>query len=250
MRAAGRPRGAAREQGSTCHQKLAKPSRVARGTGKSAGLYTSPGPVVTRWGRQHVALACRPPRGIPFIACHAFSGNLSSGDRALAWPVTRAAPFLALAGGFRCPHATCSPRLGLSCVLAGPQHYRARLHHCTPPVHALPTPIFPNGLASLNSLLRNHRWLPRTLGTKSSSMAWCARSPSKLFKHISQDSALGTLPSDPVDLCPRNAAGSRLCWTVHPDTPPDAQQDRPRSDLCEVPSPCHFFQGPSMPSWG
>lgn len=79
--------------------------------------------------------------------------------------------------------------------------------HVRPPARGLFIPISLDSLTYLISLLRNHRWLPSTLGTKPNSLAWHSWIPSMLFDHVSQDFALGILPSNLVDFLPRNSGG-------------------------------------------
>ena len=70
------------------------------------------------------------------------------------------------------------------------------------------------------------------------SNSWHAWRPSRLFTHISQDSALGLLPSNPVDLLPWNVAGPQAepsTWMPIPE-PRDASE----SDLCSAPSQHHL----------
>lgn len=74
------------------------------------------------------------------------------------------------------------------------------------------------------------------------SNSWHAWRPSRLFTHISQDSALGILPYNPADLLPWNVTGPQAepsTWMPLPE-PRDASE----SDLCLAASQHHLLPPP------
>lgn len=125
---------------------------------------------------------------------------------------------------------------------------RSAAHSCCPgrpPAHALMTPIFLNGLTHLIGLLRSHRWLPSTLGTKSNSLAWRPWRPSVLFNR-SPGFCFGNLPPGLVGSPPRNSGGLQAVADHpprHPRLPRRRVQIQPILGPCPVPRPPGALRG-------